>query len=93
MSNDQESESKSDALPEPDLVFQVRKVTVIGYAVYKCIECRTQAPGDRKITVEEESGRIPTESELVNHITPAEMPVGWSSYGRSVYKCPTCSDF
>lgn len=69
--------------------FEVHAVAVAGYPLYHCA-CGAVGRGDfRKI---EFGGALPTQAELTPHAAPAHaMPVGWSSYGNRVFKCPRCA--
>lgn len=64
--------------------FIVHRVTVGYRAMFRCAECGRGQVGDAR-TVEAASVQ---EAEHQLRPQPHDMPVGWASYGRDVYRCP-----
>lgn len=61
-------------------------------ALYECFLCGHTAPGWTAII--EVSAKHPF--EIKDHLEslelePKNMPVGWASFGKDVYRCPACS--
>lgn len=62
--------------------------------IYECHGCRSTRPGDTVFLRTVAANSTMMLKKLIDDAPtpPSNMPVGWASFGRGVYKCEICKE-